>query len=493
MTVQSESDSQSQSVSPGPGLGRSGSDGESPSRQPLPVPPGERAPVPWRTLADGRGRLEHRPAPRLGRAVAVFGVASVVALVSILVIGATVTRTAAEREALRSARVAANVLATTVIEPALEDGLVTGDPEAVARMDDVVQRSRVISGNRVRIKLWTADGRIVYSDEPRIVGQVFPLDDGESRTLLGGQPVAELSDLDGPENVYERQLGTPLLEVYRHVTLPNGTNLLFETYSRYSQITERRAQIQREFVPVTVGAVLLLQLCQLPLVWTLVQRLRASQRSSERLLRRAIDASTAERRRIAGNVHDDVVQGLAGASFVIAGAVDQVERGGQPKVAEELREAARGIRQSIGGLRSTLVEIYPPSVSLAGLPAALADLVAPLRAQGIEAVALTPATVELPRSVEALVFRVAQEALRNVAQHSAARTARLTLTVVPGLVTLDVADDGAGMDVDRALRRSDGHVGMKVLCDLADDAGARLQIASAPGAGTTIRLEVQTP
>jgi signal transduction histidine kinase len=130
---------------------------------------------------------------------------------------------------------------------------------------------------------------------------------------------------------------------------------------------------------------------------------------------------------------------------------------------------------------------------VAGLPAALADLVAPLRAQGIDAEVVTPHTVDLPRSVEALVFRVAQEALRNVAQHSGARTARLTLTVVPGLVRLDVADDGSGLDVDEALRRNDGHVGMKVLCDLAEDAGARLQIASAPTAGTTIRLEVQAP
>jgi two-component system NarL family sensor kinase len=458
--------------------------------------PAQRAPdvgpPPWRTLADGRGRLEHRPVPRLGRAIAVFAVASAIALVSILVIGAVVTRDTAHQEAVRDARVAADLLATTVIEPALDDRLLAGDAVAVALLDDAVRQARVIGGNRVRIKLWTDDGRVVYSDEARLIGRVFPLDDDELRTLRGGDPVAELSDLDGPENVYERDQGR-LLEVYRHVTLPNGTTLLFETYSRYAQVTERTGEIQREFVPVTIGAVLLLQLCQLPLVWTLVQRLRASQRASERLLRRAVDASTAERRRIAGNVHDNVVQGLAGASFVIAGAVDQVERGGQPTVADELREAARGIRQSISGLRSTLVEIYPPSISVAGLPAALADLVAPLRAQGIDADVVTPTAVELPRSVEALVFRVAQESLRNVAQHSGARTARLTLAVEPGLVRLDVADDGAGLDVDEAIGRRDGHVGMKVLCDLAEEAGALLQIASAPGAGTTVRLEVELP
>ncbi|WP_146903453.1 sensor histidine kinase [Cellulomonas aerilata] len=453
------------------------------------------APVPWRTLADGRGRLERRPAPTLRRGIAMFCLASAIALVSILVLGAVVIRSAAEKEALRDARVAAGILARTVVEPALQDGLLTGDPAAIDAMDEMVETSGLMSGDLVRIKLWTADGRIVYSDEPRLIGQVFGLDEDEADTLAGGPPAAELSDLSGPENAYERELAPRdgLLEVYRHVTLPSGENLLFETYSSYSRVTERRGEVLWEFAPVTVGAVVLLQLCQLPLVWTLVKRLRVSQRASERLLRRAIDASTAERRRIAGNVHDSVVQGLAGASFVIAGAVDQVERGGQPKVADELREAARGIRQSIRGLRATLVEIYPPSVSVAGLPAALADLVAPLRAQGLDADAVAPSAVELPRAVEALVFRVAQEALRNVAQHSGARSARLTLTVVPGLVRLEVADDGAGLDVDEALRRGDGHVGMKVLCDLAEEAGALLQIASTPGAGTTVRLEVEVP
>jgi two-component system NarL family sensor kinase len=449
-------------------------------------------PTSWRTLADGRGRLEHRPAPTLGRTIAFFSLASAIALVSILVVGGVVIRSAAEREALRDARVAAGILARTVIEPGLRDGLLTGDPAAIATLDEVVETSRIMSGDRVRIKLWTAQGRVVYSDERRLIGQTFTFNDDKAQTLAGGDPVAEISDLSGPENIYERGEG-PLFEVYRSVTLPGGEHLLFETYSRYSQVSERRGEVLTEFAPVTIGALVLFQLCQLPLVWTLVKRLRASQRSSERLLRRAIDASTAERRRIAGNVHDSVVQGLAGASFVIAGAVDQVERGGQPKVAAELREAARGIRQSIRGLRATLVEIYPPSVSVAGLPAALADLVAPLRAQGIDANAVTPTAVDLPRAVEALVFRVAQEALRNVAQHSGARTARLTLTVQPGVVRLDVADDGAGMDVDEALLRGDGHVGMKVLRDLAEEAGGLLQIASASGVGTTVRLEVEVP
>lgn len=446
--------------------------------------------VPWRTLADGRERLDRHPSPTVGRAILFFAVASCVALVSILLAGAVVIRTEAQQEALHHAELVADVLATSVVEPELEDGLLDGDPSAIRRLDEVVA-TRVMGESRVRVKLWTADGLVVYSDERELIGERFPLDADKARTLRGGPPVAELSGFDA-ENLFEDEQGG-LLEVYRHVTLPNGTNLLFEVYSDPVQVTHRRAELLRSFAPVMVGTVVLLQLCQLPLVWTLVRRLRASQRSSERLLQRAIDASTAERRRIAGNVHDGVVQGLAGASFVIAGAVDQVERGGLPKVAGELREAARGIRESIRGLRSMLVEIYPPSVSVAGLPAALLDLAAPLRAQGIEAsVVVSPPAPELPRAVEGLIFRVSQEALRNVAQHSGARSTQLTLTVDGDVVRLEITDDGAGLDVDDALGRRDGHVGMKVLSDLAEESGALLQIASAPGVGTTLRLEVGT-
>ena len=443
----------------------------------------------WRTVADGRARRERAPAPTRFGTYSLFWLASLIALLSILLIGTFVSGWAAEAEALRDARATTDLLAVSVLEPALEDGLLLGDPGSIERLDAIVVE-RVLSASTLRVKLWTVDGQIVYSDERELIGRTFPLDREEVEALDGGPAVAAVSDLTAPENTFERSDGK-LLEVYRSVVLPNGSRLLFETYSPYSQVTERRSEVWRAFAPITLGAVLLLLLCQLQLVWSLVRRLRTAQDERERLLRRAIDASNDERRRIAGNVHDSVVQGLAGASFVIAGAVEDVERGGLPVVAEDLRAAASGIRESIRGLRSMLVEIYPPSVSVAGLPAVLNDLVAPLRAQGIHATASSPSHVELPRDVEALVFRVAQEALRNVAQHAAASTATVTLDVEPGVVRLEIADDGVGLDVDTALARGEGHVGMKVLRDLAEEGGALLQVASAPGSGTRVRLEVE--
>ena len=413
------------------------------------------------------------------------------ALVVVGVVGAFVLRQRAMSNSVEDAKAFAHVIAEGIVEPSLAQGVVVERPGARARLDRAL--AGVLGDRVVRVKLWTRAGRIVYSDEPRLIGSRFALDRDELSALMHDRALAEVSDLSKPENRFERALGDELLEVYYPVRTPAGTPLLFETYLRLSGLAASGSEVWLAFLPVLIAALVVLWLVQAPLAWSLARQVHGAQRERERLLLRAVDASTAERRRIAGNVHDGVVQGLAGASFVIAGAVDQVERNGQPKVADELREAARGIRESIRGLRSMLVEIYPPSVSVAGLPAALQDLVAPLRAQGIDAdVVVAPSAPQLPRAVEALVFRVSQEALRNVAQHSGAGTVRLALTVEGRRVCLEVVDDGAGLDVDEALGRRDGHVGMKVLRDLAEDAGALLQIASAPGAGTTIRLEVET-
>lgn len=86
----------------------------------------------------------------------------------------------------------------------------------------------------------------------------------------------------------------------------------------------------------------------------------------ETLLNRAVEAATEERRRIAGALHDGVVQELAATSFAVAGSAERATSLGQPGLADELRSASDTVRTSIGGLRSLLVDIYPPSLATRG-------------------------------------------------------------------------------------------------------------------------------
>ena len=142
-------------------------------------------------------------------------------------------------------------------------------------------------------------------------------------------------------------------------------------------------------------------------------------------------------------------------------------------------------------LRTLLVEIHPPNLRASGLEAALADLLAPLRAEGLEAeLSIEPAS-ELSETDEQLVYRAAAEALRNVARHAGATRVSVALRTAGDTVRLEIVDDGVGFTIERrAKRRDDGHVGLSLLEELAARAGADVEVRSTPGAGTTFALEV---
>jgi signal transduction histidine kinase len=402
-----------------------------------------------------------------------------------------VVRRNATTEAIGNARDIAGIDGRAVAEPVLADGVLSGDPAALARINAVVHE-RILSERVVRVKVWTPEGRIVYSDEPRLIGQTFDLGAGERAALRTGKIAADLSNLDEPENRYERPYGK-LLEVYVPAHTTGGQKVLFEAYLRYSSIAQSGRHILGSFVPVMVGGLLLLFLVQVPLAWSMARGLRQGQEERERLLQRAIDASDAERRRIARDLHDGVVQSLAGVSYSLAAAADRVASGSDgAEVGSALREAAADTRRSMRELRSLIVEIAPPNLHDEGLDNAVGELVAPLVAEGVETTVDIDDAAAPSAEAQTLLFRVAQEAVRNVAAH--ARASRLTVSLARdnGCARLVVADDGLGFSADRLeQRRGEGHLGLTLLTGLVADAGGRLVVDSAPGKGT--RLEAEVP
>jgi two-component system NarL family sensor kinase len=138
-----------------------------------------------------------------------------------------------------------------------------------------------------------------------------------------------------------------------------------------------------------------------------------------------------------------------------------------------------------------LVEIHPPSLETAGLEAALADLLSPLAAAGVATSLEVDDGAARGSAHDALVYRVAREALRNVAEHAGASSVHVRAARTGDRVVLAVADDGAGFDgARRPARAEEGHVGLTLLEDLVRGAGGTLDVRSAPGAGTTVVLEV---
>ncbi len=416
-------------------------------------------------------------------------IGAVVVIVAVALVGVLAARRLAEAQAVNDAAKTTDLIAETVVQPVITDGLLTGDPVALGAIDKVVH-DEVLGPSTVRVKVWDPRGRIVYSDQPLLIGRTFPLGQDERDVLANPQTRSGVSDLLDPENIYERDSGT-LLQVYRPVWTPSGRLLLFETYFRYDDVLDRSGQLWRGFAAVTLGSILLLVVLLFPILWRLLNRLNESQIHREALLQRAIDASTEERRRIAGTLHDGVVQDLSAASFAVSGAAERAAAVGQPALARDLRAAAGLVRSSIGGLRSLLVDIYPPNLASAGLARALEDLVARLRSRGRAVTVQVPAASGLDAAAERLIYRVTQECLTNIARHAAATTVAVRLSTSGNGVVLDIADDGIGFDVaDTLAHPPDGHFGLRVLGDLAADAGAELNLSSAPGAGTRWQLRL---
>jgi len=429
--------------------------------------------------------------PRPARVVAWVVVVSLLVIVAVSVAALVAARGLAEAESVRDAADRADRIADAVVEPALTDALVDGDEEARRAMDDEV-RTHVLSDSIVRVKIWDDTGRVVWSDEPALIDRSFALGDEDLEALAeGGDGVeAEVSDLTAPENEYERDSGK-LLEAYRAVETPGGQPLLFEVYFRYDEVLQRSGQLFAGFAGITIGSIVLVVLLLLPVLRQLLRALDRARVQREALLERALDASADERRRIAGALHDGVVQDLVGASLAVSAESAGSRVRGDAATADGLDRVAAALRGSVGGLRSLLVDIYPPNLARAGIGAALDDLAAGVRARGVAVVLAADDASVLDDEAQRLVFRVVQECLANVVAHARASSVEITARRDgDGGVVVTLADDGAGFDPALLTGPEPDHFGLRVLADVASAGGAALDLQTAPGRGTRWRLSL---
>ncbi len=104
--------------------------------------------------------------------------------------------------------------------------------DALAAFDDTV-RAQILGDDVIRVKVWSTGGRVLYADEPQLIGRTFALDDAQRAALAAPSTRAAVSDLAEDENEFET--GSRLLEVYRPLWTPSG-NRLFEVYYPYEPV-----------------------------------------------------------------------------------------------------------------------------------------------------------------------------------------------------------------------------------------------------------------
>jgi two-component system sensor histidine kinase UhpB len=210
----------------------------------------------------------------------------------------------------------------------------------------------------------------------------------------------------------------------------------------------------------------------------MVERLEAERRESAS---RALAAQERERLRIARELHDEVGQKLTAVMLQL----DSLSRAGGPPAMVEARE---GVRESLEEVRLIARGLRPEALDDLGLPSALAALTNSLQRTGQVAIerrigASLPA---LHPDAALVVYRVAQEALTNVLRHADCDEARLELRHAGSEVLLEVADAGGGFDK----RRVPEGAGIRGMRERALLAGGAIEIESAPGAGTRVKLRI---
>ena len=218
------------------------------------------------------------------------------------------------------------------------------------------------------------------------------------------------------------------------------------------------------------------------------RRLAAREHAAERFAEQVIAAQEAERRRLAGDIHDGITQRLVSLAFHLDAAADAV-RGDASLAASEMARAREltdltldEARAAIGGLRPPVLDDLGLADGLASLARSIAQV--PVRVTGGDC-----ADCPLPEHVVIALYRIAQEALQNVVKHAQASQAEVELRCDAARVLLRVTDDGQGFDIGA---RSDGETsyGLRSMTERAELVGGRLVIASRPGVGTTVTATV---
>jgi two-component system, NarL family, sensor kinase len=403
-----------------------------------------------------------------------------------------------QSEALRRAETSGEAIAERVVAPLVTQGVWDGDPAALSALDLRV-RLRMSGDTIQRVKVWSADGIILYCDDPEQIGLHFPLEPDDKAVLDNGGVDSDISDLAKSENRFDRGFGKSL-EVYAGARDTKGRPILVETYFTADRLHADEAALIRRIIPVVVIAVLTLGLLLVPLAVNLARRVTRYERERQAMIRLAVEASSAERRRVAGELHDGVIQDLAGVGYALTALDGQItaldDSSSAPRIAPllaTLRTAQRLVHDDVLALRELTGMQYAAASGAADPAAALRVIAEDVRAGGVTVDLVIEELPPLPATHRAAIIRVGREALRNSAKHARGSHVLLNLDTEDDTVVLIVSDDGPGFDLNSALGPVDGHIGLALLADAAEGVGGRLDLRSRPGRGTTVTLFVPVP
>ena len=202
-----------------------------------------------------------------------------------------------------------------------------------------------------------------------------------------------------------------------------------------------------------------------------------------------IYAQDSERARVSRELHDSIAQSLAAAKFQIVAAGNSAS--------EEVRERLAAVNEMLTSVteevRDVSNSLHPRVAEDLGLESALTNLTRQIKLRsGVDvSVSVSVSSEPIPVNVSSTIYRVAEEALKNIEMHSRAKKASVDVVSGSGQIRIEVSDDGTGFDPDR-MNRVVGRSGLASVRDRVVLAGGKMQIDSKPNGGTRVMAELQT-
>ena len=346
-----------------------------------------------------------------------------------------------------------------------------------ARQELLLERIKALSDQQVAVILSGDDLKQVFSVTHRIL------------ILYQGRQVAlRRTDDTTPRDIVELMVGsnrqgriTPVIWAY-------------ENYHEAQKQTEDLRQTQRELKQSLEEKNSLNQ--------RLIQRLENQVQALDQLNlalqeagRRVMEEREAERKALARELHDQIIQDLLSYTYQLEEAESRIEDGEQRQEITRIRDSIRGV---VGSLRQVCSDLRPPTIDNHGLPAAIRSLVSKWTKQTgiLVELAIDPELGRLPEPIELSVFRIVQEGLHNVQKHAQASQVTLRLRRTPkASLRVYLADDGHGLDspVDLAALAENNHFGLIGISERVSLMDGTLDFSVHPGGGLEFEIEVPSP
>jgi PAS domain S-box-containing protein len=208
--------------------------------------------------------------------------------------------------------------------------------------------------------------------------------------------------------------------------------------------------------------------------------------------RRLVEVQESERRLLATELHDRVGQNLTALGINLSIVAGGMPPGAKPELTARLVDCNSLVEGTVDAMRDVMAELRPHALDDYGLPAALRSLATGFsRRTGIHvAFEKEGRGADLPKPVDLAMFRIAQEALNNVAKHASAQRVEIAIRRRNGAAVLSVSDDGVGFDPQRLDGpRAEAGWGLLIMRERAEAVGAHFTLKAGPNSGTQVLVE----